>query len=360
LYALGVIGIQALTGVQPSTIEEDVTTGELKWEHLIFASPPLVQVLQRMTRYHFKDRYPTAQEALTAVSSLSNPNPNPVIQPVEVNPTVSPTGTYEPTLVLSPGQKMAVSEPTVNRAKIANTTKPTLPEEKPKRGVLLPLAIASALGSFVGFTLVTNNSERDYRQGLNNDRCRIATPNKGNVTKVRNQPDRNGQVIAELKPGTKIVYLRTENPFMEVRLNSGKTGWVFNDQIDVCDRRSSPEPSVIEPSVKPSPTIVIPKPTPPVISKPKPSPKITPTPEPTDTPAPEPTDTPAPEPTDTPTPEPTDTSTPKPEPTDTPTPKLSPRSTNTPSSPNQILKLTPKPTPKPTNVPLEVNPNKDY
>ena len=64
LYALGSIGIQALTGINPYELTSDDLTGELKWEHLTVANPQLIAILQRMTRYHFKDRYLTEIRAL--------------------------------------------------------------------------------------------------------------------------------------------------------------------------------------------------------------------------------------------------------------------------------------------------------
>ncbi|MBW4527727.1 MAG: serine/threonine protein kinase [Phormidium tanganyikae FI6-MK23] len=73
LYALGMVAIQALTGRSPSQLDEDSQTGEIVWEHLSSASPGLKVVLNRMTRYHFKDRYQSAEEALQAVQQLSQP-----------------------------------------------------------------------------------------------------------------------------------------------------------------------------------------------------------------------------------------------------------------------------------------------
>lgn len=76
LYALGMIAIQAFTGVHPTELEEDPQTGELLWQHLAPGSPKLTEVITKMVRYHFKDRYPTATEALAAVQALQ-PKPNP-------------------------------------------------------------------------------------------------------------------------------------------------------------------------------------------------------------------------------------------------------------------------------------------
>lgn len=71
LYALGMIGIQALTGRYPHQLEEHPNTGETVWQNLTQVSPGLAQVLTQMTRYHFKDRYQRAVEALQAVRQLA-------------------------------------------------------------------------------------------------------------------------------------------------------------------------------------------------------------------------------------------------------------------------------------------------
>lgn len=72
IYAVGMIGIQALTGIYPHQLQEDLNTGELVWQHLVTASPGLVAVLEKMTRYHFKDRYQSAVETLQVLNNLTD------------------------------------------------------------------------------------------------------------------------------------------------------------------------------------------------------------------------------------------------------------------------------------------------
>jgi tetratricopeptide (TPR) repeat protein len=71
VYAVGILGIRALTGLHPQKIGEDPVTGELDWHHLApDVSSSLVAVLDRMVRYDYRDRYPSAQEALQALQNL--------------------------------------------------------------------------------------------------------------------------------------------------------------------------------------------------------------------------------------------------------------------------------------------------
>ncbi|MEM9163082.1 MAG: serine/threonine-protein kinase [Cyanobacteria bacterium P01_F01_bin.4] len=71
VYAVGMIGIRALTGVHPKKLDEDPRTSEIDWhKHAPWVSAGLKEILDRMVRYDFRDRYPTATEALAALQSL--------------------------------------------------------------------------------------------------------------------------------------------------------------------------------------------------------------------------------------------------------------------------------------------------
>lgn len=75
IYALGMMGIQGLTGVHPHELQDDPNTGETLWQHLATVSSGLAVILTKMTRYHFKDRYQTATEVLVALRELAT-NPD--------------------------------------------------------------------------------------------------------------------------------------------------------------------------------------------------------------------------------------------------------------------------------------------
>ncbi|NER47737.1 MAG: protein kinase [Symploca sp. SIO1A3] len=112
IYALGMICIQALTGLPPEQIREDLNTGELLWQDDVSASPGLVGVLTKMVRYHFKDRYQTAAEVLHGLEQLAHP---PTV-PIAVAAT---TPQYELTLEWIEGgqrrvQKIRQVQPTKN------------------------------------------------------------------------------------------------------------------------------------------------------------------------------------------------------------------------------------------------------
>lgn len=68
LYALGMICIQALTGVHPLNLEEDAD-GEIVWSHLVRIEPELENVLTKMTRCKARDRYQSAKLVLDDLNS---------------------------------------------------------------------------------------------------------------------------------------------------------------------------------------------------------------------------------------------------------------------------------------------------
>ncbi|MBW4519079.1 MAG: ABC transporter substrate-binding protein [Scytolyngbya sp. HA4215-MV1] len=71
IYALGMIGIQALTALRPTQLPQDPDSLEAVWRDLITVSEELGDVLDRMVRYHFKQRYQSAAEVLQALGQFS-------------------------------------------------------------------------------------------------------------------------------------------------------------------------------------------------------------------------------------------------------------------------------------------------
>ncbi|MFB2770443.1 protein kinase [Pelatocladus sp. BLCC-F211] len=73
VYAVGMLGIQALTGIQPRKLATDPLDGEVVWRNLVNISNELANVLTKMVRCNFKERYQTAAEALQALQAPSSP-----------------------------------------------------------------------------------------------------------------------------------------------------------------------------------------------------------------------------------------------------------------------------------------------
>ena len=76
VYAVGMLAIQGLTGVHPKRLGEDPKTSEIHWrDRAPHISPELADILDNMVRYDFRDRYPTAAQALEALQNLPNWHP---------------------------------------------------------------------------------------------------------------------------------------------------------------------------------------------------------------------------------------------------------------------------------------------
>ncbi|WP_414568883.1 protein kinase domain-containing protein [Nostoc sp. CCY 9925] len=69
IYALGIIAIQALTGLNHKQLQEDAK-GEVDWYSYAQVSPALAGIINKMVRYHFQERYESAKEVLAALKTL--------------------------------------------------------------------------------------------------------------------------------------------------------------------------------------------------------------------------------------------------------------------------------------------------
>ncbi len=89
IYAIGMVAIQALTGIPPHRLSEDPDTGEVVWENRSRISPEFTAILKKMVSYHWRDRYQSVSEILFDLQDLQNfiPTMEPSSSPAFV-PTV--------------------------------------------------------------------------------------------------------------------------------------------------------------------------------------------------------------------------------------------------------------------------------
>ncbi|MEQ8995685.1 MAG: serine/threonine-protein kinase [Coleofasciculus sp. B1-GNL1-01] len=71
IYAVGMIGIQALTGYHPEELK-NIYTHEIIWRDKVFVSPELAEVLDTMVCPQSGQRYPSATEALQDIKWIIN------------------------------------------------------------------------------------------------------------------------------------------------------------------------------------------------------------------------------------------------------------------------------------------------
>ncbi len=84
IYAVGIIGIQAVTGLVPDRLPEDPKTAELVWQDKAAIKPELAAILTKMVCYDFKQRYQSADAVLADLNILSDlstalPPPKPAL-----------------------------------------------------------------------------------------------------------------------------------------------------------------------------------------------------------------------------------------------------------------------------------------
>jgi serine/threonine protein kinase len=74
IYAVGMLGIQAITGAEPRLFTEHPDTAELIWRDRLqdSYSPKFLDILDKMIRYDFRQRYQTAQEVLEEIVTMEN------------------------------------------------------------------------------------------------------------------------------------------------------------------------------------------------------------------------------------------------------------------------------------------------
>ncbi|NJO42720.1 MAG: protein kinase [Cyanobacteria bacterium CRU_2_1] len=100
LYAAGMIGIQALTGLHPKSLPEDARTSELIWRDRAEVSLLFGDILDKMVRYDFRERYQSALDVLADLKPLAPERSNASI----VSPTsVTQSGSFETRIQLSTG-----------------------------------------------------------------------------------------------------------------------------------------------------------------------------------------------------------------------------------------------------------------
>ena len=76
VYAVGMLGIYALTGIRPQDLPRNPETFEVVWQNRVSVSPNLAIVLDKMVCSNFRERYQNASEALQALIPPSEPTAN--------------------------------------------------------------------------------------------------------------------------------------------------------------------------------------------------------------------------------------------------------------------------------------------
>jgi serine/threonine protein kinase len=98
IYAVGMIAIQALTGLSPHQFPEDPRTGEILWQEQVEISQSFAKILDKIICYDFRQRYQSAQEVLAEIQQLTLLNRQPTVTFSQASQNSQNT---QPTLALS-------------------------------------------------------------------------------------------------------------------------------------------------------------------------------------------------------------------------------------------------------------------
>ncbi|MBN3950280.1 MAG: serine/threonine protein kinase [Nostoc sp. NMS7] len=227
IYSLGIIAIQALTGLSATELQEDPETGEIIWQQSVTVNYRLAGVLSKMVHYHFKDRYQNATEALQACKDSINPIPA-LSKPQES----AKNSSYQ----------AAKSQPQVSRLQTvavapANLVKPTHKDSSKSDPWPILIAILLAGG---GAALVANVAPNMKNLAANLTGKDTALVNKcsavvvGN-SNIRSEPSsiNSDNVLQTVTDNTsfEVTGKRTKRGWIEVKLKSGRLAWAYSDVI---------------------------------------------------------------------------------------------------------------------------------
>ncbi len=184
IYALGMMAIQAITGLSPTQLPEDLETGEILWQQHVKVSKKFAEILSKMVSYHFKDRYQSAADTLHALQPLIN-LPTPLPEEVHLLPSVTPKPQNQvassPNFKIKPSLSVAIASIMAFIAGgyfLVQSPSPILKAEKPliaakndtKLNVALLYTLKShtnvvwcAVSSFDGQTLVSGSGDRTIK-----------------------------------------------------------------------------------------------------------------------------------------------------------------------------------------------------
>ena len=239
IYAVGMIGIKALTGVEPIQLPFDERTAEVQWRSLApQVSSEFAHILERMVRSQFNTRYASVAEVLHDLQALAQPRdaiPVPPTEPVFSGPPLTST-TIPATDIVSP--------------KGDDTPKPAkIPLWGMGAGLVGILsaggALAYALGLMPDFTDANSRSSEstpaqssiaspssEPAADLSSTPDRIPLPPNCKVTvndanpplNVRSRPDaESGNIVATLENGTTLSVINRQADWLQIQ---SPPGWV--------------------------------------------------------------------------------------------------------------------------------------
>ncbi|MBD2740685.1 serine/threonine-protein kinase [Coleofasciculus sp. FACHB-1120] len=242
IYAVGMLGIQALTGLPPSQLPEDSKTSEILWRDRLSVGKrytvPLLDVLDKMVRYDYRQRYQTAIEALQALQQFNTDVVTEQMPSPTDNVRSLPTDSLVPVTQTVSIQISSAVQPINQNSSVATSVMPKAPPKPAQKGISripnkAPLlirigaGIATALVLTVGifyFQKSPSIGEKPQKIAL----IRTLPGHAGGVTSIALSPDGQFLVSSSLDQTIKIRNLRTKEI---IHTLTGHSGYVYSVAI---------------------------------------------------------------------------------------------------------------------------------
>lgn len=137
IYGVGMTAIQGLTGIPPEKLPEDIETDEVQWRNQAKVSDRLANILDRMVKVHYRDRYQSAGEILQDLNTAK----------MATQSSSKPVGGSTVISNETKQQSVTTRQPSI----ISN---PAPDELKPRRsfGLAIALAVMGAVATTLGAT----------------------------------------------------------------------------------------------------------------------------------------------------------------------------------------------------------------
>ena len=233
LYALGMIAIQALTGVSPIDLQEDSNTGEILWQHLVSVNKDLAAILTKMVHYHFKDRYQSASQALEALQPLCKSLLPPELTQISAI-VPRPSGSLSTTSPHSQQKTVALAPANTDVSKLVVGNPPPTQRRFDFLQFLILIGLAGGAAAITP-TAVNHMQNMAASFPQNDHGSKTCSAMIVGNSYIRKEPTAlySDNIIKTITKDTKLEVTgkRTKNQWIEVKLASGVLAWAHADVI---------------------------------------------------------------------------------------------------------------------------------
>ncbi|NES89773.1 MULTISPECIES: serine/threonine-protein kinase [Okeania] len=177
IYAVGMIGIEALTGIQANKLVKDNSTGEIVWKNQVNVSDKLVLILDKMVSDYWKYRYQSIDEVIVELSDINNNFNNQ--SPQEIS--------QQHTVVINSNQHNSQPKTTIPSTSSSSNSAQTLVKIGLGIGIAFSIIIASIIINNIPSEQETSSSTKNSQKERAS--VKTSTPNlisyATNISEVR-------------------------------------------------------------------------------------------------------------------------------------------------------------------------------